>query len=265
MLSLRVSACVVALTLAAAPGTASAAAVAMSSLRADLSSVAFSTDAGLSGGSVWTLAAASEGADGVSGSDVDPIPGNSSRTVTDGAFTASASAQATNSSASVNVNTQGSINTLGAFGSAIADGVVAWTFNVQSPGTVVTAVFDLTRMFNLDTDISGEIAAAATSITVGILGGVGEALPIRTLSAGGCDPNFAASVANGNGYSNTCSAQASFVFPALDVGDYTLTVKTISNIDVSAVPLPGAAWLFGAGVAGAAFASGKKRKPAKTA
>lgn len=262
MFGLRVSACVFSLACAAAPGTADAAAVAMSSLSADLSSVTFSNGGSVSGGTVWALAAASEGADGVSGSDVDFIPGSSSKAVNDGAFSASSSLSATNSSATIDLSTGGSINTLGAFGSSIADGVISWTVNVTAPGSVISAVFDIARMFDLDTDIAGERAAAATSFTVGILNGVNEVIPIRTLQAGGCDPNFAASVANGNAFANSCSARATFTFPALDVGEYTMTVKAISNIDVAAVPLPGAIWLFGAGVAGAVFASGKRKRRA---
>ena len=265
MLSLRVTACAAVIALAAAPSTANAAAVAMSSLRADLTSFSLSTNGALTGGSVFSSVAANEGADGVSGSDVDFIPGNSSRNVTDGAFSSRSSVSATNTTAGIDLATSGSINTLGAFGSAIADGLISWTLNVETAGAVVTAVFDITRMFDLDTDIAGERAGAATLFTVGILDGVNEVLPVRTLSTGGCDPSFAVSVADGGGYSNTCSTRATFVFPALDVGEYTMTVKSVTNMDVAAIPLPGAIWLFGAGLAGAVFASGKKKRPTTTA
>lgn len=143
----------------------------------------------------------------------------------------------------------GSVSAFGEFGTAIGEVTGSFLFNKPEDGLDITITMDLTRIIELATEITGELASAATSLSLGLLDSADAFMTAMTLSNPDCNPNEAFSVADGPDFSDTCTTTATFTFSDLAAGEYTLTFGSNSSVDLVAIPIPAAFGLFGLGLA----------------
>jgi hypothetical protein len=243
------------------PTAAGATVISSSSLSSGPIEVTFSSDVSDTSGQLFSTASASLGPDGIVTSDNDPLPGVADAPpAVDGTMTADSVFTVGPDEISFASEASGSVDGVGEFGNAIGEVTGSFEFFNPTEGLAITIVMELTRIFGLTTDFNGELASAATSLSLALLN-TDPFLPLLTLSNPGCDPNAAFSVANGADYSNSCSTLATFVFEDLPEGFYTLTFASNSSVDVvSNVPVPAAFGLFGLGLAGLGWKAKGRRK-----
>lgn len=244
-----------------------AGAVAVSSASLDSGQVTITTNDGVSvsTGELFSTASAALGATGTTTSDNDPIPGVADAPMAvDG--TMNADSLLTVQPGDVSFSSEASGSVAGAdFGTALGEVTGSFDFTNDTAGLVITLIMDLTRTFNLSTDLAGELASGATAISLAILDEAGlTILPTILLSDPTCDPNAAFSVSDGASFSGSCTTNATFGFAPLAVGNYTLTFASNSSVDVvgAEVPIPAAFGLFGLGAAALGAARRLRRQKA---
>ena len=245
------------------PAAANAAAVASASLDATSVSVTFSQPIQGTGPGLFATAAAALGPSGITSTDSNPSPTVATATATDGTMTASSFV--TTGPGPILFDSDASGSVAGDLGGAIGEVTAAFDFSVITAGTIVEITMNLTRSFDLATDIAGDLASGATSLGLSILNSGDILLPTIAIADALCNPNAAFTVTGGNDFLSSCTTLVTFTFAPLAVGEYTLTFASSSGVDVVAqvaeIPVPGAFGLFALGVTGFGFAR-KLGKPA---
>lgn len=246
------------------PSAAGAAVIASSSLDSGPVSVSFSHDVSDTSGELFSTASAAFGPDGVVTSVNDSLPGvaDAPAATDDGMSADSFFSVLPSEDISFMSEASGTIGGV-SFGSAIGEVTGSFEFTNPDDGLAITIMTELTRMFDFSTDIAGDLASGATSLSLALLNEVGFFLPMVTLSDPSCDPNAAFSVTDGADFANTCSTMATYLFEDLPAGVYTLTFASNSSVDVvSNIPVPAAVGLFGMGLAALGWRARRRKRTA---
>lgn len=244
------------------PSTAGATAIAMSSLESNSVTVTFSHDIeGSNTGELFSTASAAFGPTGVSTSDNNPLPGVADAPeATDGPMRADSFFMVEPGDIMFSSEASGSVSAPGDFGTAIGEVTGSFEFFNPTDGLEIVIMIELTRMIDLATDLVGELASGATSLSLGLVNDIGTFMSVMSLSDPDCDPNEAFSVVDGADFSDTCTTTATYTFSGLPAGDYTLTFGSNSSVDLVAVPVPAAFGLFGLGLAALGFRNKLRRR-----
>lgn len=248
-----------ALLLGAAPHAATAAATASVQLFSVTVDYTLSAPATVVSGELFSLNTASlNGAGGPTGTQADnsPVPGTADAAMaTSGTISADSIIAGTLDTQSFDTQADGTVSG-GSFGSATGRVTGSLVFTNSVANSVLAIVIDYTRIFDLETDVTGDLSSGRTALTIGIADSLGtQFVPTITLSDPACDANATFTAANGGSFTDTCTGTVSFAFDPLAIGDFTLTFGASSNIDVVAgdddieTPAPGALALFGLGLA----------------